>query len=164
MARPSSMPCRTRLAPGLLLLGLALGWLGGPAARPARASIRSDCEKTWKTNYIMVESCIKQQSQALANLQSIPENAIKGDCKKTWGSNYIMVESCYEQQSEARGRLGPAPAGSAPAPAQPASTPPASAKANASNGCLTAREMIKISKGYPLTKRCPGGGTIQFNR
>ena len=159
MARPLIASCPIAPAPGLLLLGLWLGLLGGPVAPPVQASIRSDCEKTWKTNYMMVESCIKQQSEASANLRSIPDNAIKRDCQKTWESNYLMVEACYEQQSEAKRRLGPGSAEASPASSQPAAT-----AGNVSNGCLTAREMNTIARGIPLTKRCPGGGTIEFNR
>ena len=69
-------------------------------------SIRSNCIEEWKTNYRMIEYCIKKQSNAYSEVNRIPNNQIKESCSKEWGENYRMIKYCYEKQSGAKERLG----------------------------------------------------------
>ena len=72
----------------------------------AKANIRNNCFKKWKTEYDMVEYCIDQQNQALAKLKRIPNSGIKSRCSSKWGQEYDMVVYCIEQQAGSANRLG----------------------------------------------------------
>ena len=70
------------------------------------ADIRSNCFRKWGEDYEMVEYCMKNQSNAAANIMRSPDTNIKNNCLRKWGEDYEMVEYCMNQQSGALQRIG----------------------------------------------------------
>ena len=107
----------------------------------AKASIRNNCFKKWKTEYDMVEYCIEQQNEALAKLKRIPNSGIKSRCSSKWGQEYDMVVYCIEQQTGAANRLG-VTRESTPSSVQTERRAPSSSRGNCSSYVISNGEKI----------------------
>lgn len=67
--------------------------------------IRTDCQNKWKTDYQMVEHCIKTQTEALEHLSQY-SGAILETCTYKWDHDYQMIEHCTKEQTAAKKRIG----------------------------------------------------------
>ena len=72
----------------------------------AQASIRSECIKEWRSDYRMIEYCIKKQTAAYNTVRRLPNNKIKRYCRNEWGQDYRMVSYCYDKQATSKANLG----------------------------------------------------------
>jgi hypothetical protein len=75
------------------------------APRQHSSSIYTDCKKEWKTDYEMVEYCVKEQTKAKNWVSDLSNNGIRQRCEKQWKRDYEMIEWCIDEQTKAKNSL-----------------------------------------------------------
>ena len=82
----------------------------------AHASIKELCMQKWSKDYVMIEYCIQEQTEARSQAQQFDAMASKentiiwGECVSKWSDDsdrvdWVMADYCISEQSQALERL-----------------------------------------------------------
>ena len=69
-------------------------------------SLKENCMAKWKTDYSMVQYCVKKQSKAIGEILKMPEDEIYASCSRKWAPDYSMMAYCMKKQNNAKSSLG----------------------------------------------------------
>lgn len=69
-------------------------------------TIKSDCERKWKTDYRMIKYCVNKQVEAANYLVDFEDEEILSSCRRKWQNDFRMAKYCADKQLEAKRSLG----------------------------------------------------------